>query len=101
VYHKAKHKYLPRFFGLFQYRFNRRMNLDWLMTGTFRLAARSFSTLRPTAPLGPTGRLSLLLNRERHLRAAQHEVMGQGHAVHWRGYAGLAHHEVPRWHQNE
>jgi hypothetical protein len=41
VYHKAKHKYLPRFFGLFQYRFNRRMNLEWLMTGTFRLAARS------------------------------------------------------------
>lgn len=41
VYHKAKHKYLPRFFALFQYRFNRRMNLERLMTGTFHLASQS------------------------------------------------------------
>lgn len=40
VYHK--HKYLHRFFGLFQFRFNRMTNLIWLMTGTLRLAARPF-----------------------------------------------------------
>jgi hypothetical protein len=41
VYHQANRKYVPRFFALFQYRFNRRMNLVWLITSTLRLAARS------------------------------------------------------------
>jgi hypothetical protein len=41
VYHQANRKYVHRFFALFQYRFNRRMNLVWLITGTLRLAARS------------------------------------------------------------
>jgi hypothetical protein len=34
VYHKAMHKYLPRYCGLFQYSFNSRMNLEWLITCT-------------------------------------------------------------------
>lgn len=41
VYHQMNRKYVPRFFALFQYRFNRRMNLAWLIQSTLRLAARS------------------------------------------------------------
>ena len=41
VYHQANRRYVPRFFALFQYRFNRRMNLVWFVTSTLRLAVRS------------------------------------------------------------
>lgn len=41
VYHQIHRKYVPRFLALFQYRFNRRMDLKELAIGLMRLASRS------------------------------------------------------------
>ena len=44
VYHQIHRKYVPRFLALFQYRFNRRMDLKELVIGLMRLAANSCPT---------------------------------------------------------